>query len=273
MSGITVAIVTARRTCDTSWDRWRDHTRAFLRGDWTDPVLAGEFGALLAALNPHLWRHHIEIQLQALDLQTTIPDEVILVERHGESKTSIGELSDALSHRFPARLIQARASGPLPRGNADKNQAIEACRTEHMIMLDDCCLPGFAFVELAKEICDRGEILQPTHHKIYLPSGDGDRCVVAKSNEVASTIGHRVFGIWAMPVKHIRAVGGYDERLDGKHGLWDEELMQRMDDYVAKNRLTYARHSRTRVWEIEHDRPWADAGAHDSALLTRGDRG
>jgi hypothetical protein len=76
-----------------------------------------------------------------------------------------------------------------------------------------------------------------------------------------------------MPIAYARETGGYDVTLDGKHGLWDEEYIVRMDRYVEEHGLQYFRHPRTIVYEVEHERPWASAGEHDPTLLSQADRG
>jgi len=263
-SDISVAIVTARRDEHTSYAQWAPFVRQFLLGERVDPVMNGEWGALMAALRVGLDSvSHVDIQIAALNMQTLLPNGINVVHRDGE-------YGDEVTYGMcPIQWMPAAHPGPAPVGNADKNQAINACATRHMIMLDDCCIPSFGFVELAKRVCDEGNILLPEHWKIHLPvpASGNTICAVSKANVYGSELGRRVFGIWAMPVCYARESGGYDESLDGKHGLWDEEYLERMDKYVKNHGIEYVRHPRARVYEIEHTRPWEDAGTHDSRFL------
>ena len=266
---ISVAIVTARRTEHTHWRPWQRYIRAFLRGDWADPLVTGEWGAILAALNQRLGMRHQTIQLYGLEQQTVQPDQVVFVERDQMSSTPRTTLQ---GWPFRVNVYAAESKGPVPQGNADKNQAIDLCTSPAMIMLDDCCIPSFAFVEIACEVCARGNILLPGHWKVHLPTDAGGKCAVSRANEAADTegVGRRVGGIWAMPTS-IAAEVRYNEALDGKHGLWDQEFLQRLDEYAALHGVKYERHRCARVYEIEHDRPWLDAGNHDANLLSQPD--
>lgn len=264
---ISVAIVTARKNEHTSLDRWKEYGRRFLLGEWSDPAMTGEWGALVGALRsfadfPN--QGHIEYQMRALTLQTRPPDQVLVVFRNDQA--GWGGFSTLPMSTMGIKWFPAAHPGPMPVGCADKNQAIAACETDHLIMLDDCCIPGFGFVEIAERVCKEGNILLPEHHKIHLPV-DGKPCAVSKANVTGSDTGRRVFGIWAMPISIARDTGGYDESLDGKHGLWDEEYISRMDLYAKDHGIEYVRHPRARVYEIEHTRPWEAAGGHPSNLL------
>lgn len=269
--GLTVAIATARETNHGRWPQWKELARRFARGDYHDMILNGEWGAWLLALQCGFQSLHVDVQLAALSMQTRWPDHVCVVHRSQEY-----EDRSITTGAFPAYWWAARKKGDLPLGNADKNQAIDACATSYMAMLDDFCIPSFAFCELACEACERGNVLLPQHWKLYLPKDTHAICV-AKANMTAqhetfspseAKLLRRVGGIWAMPFE-IASEVRYNEDLDGKHGLWDEEFLQRLDAELERRGACYEFHPRARVYEIEHDRPWADAGVHDPNTLRK----
>jgi hypothetical protein len=289
---ISVAIVTARENKDTSYDRWRDLRSAFLNraSSWKDPAtnavlplwqrggktcpsqLSGEFGALLTACLavPYRW-HHVEYQLQALAMQTRIPDDIYIVSRvrwpnpNEDGPGGLGWWPPLLSQR-ELELQPESALGPsfefrkntVSFGCADKNTAVALCRTEYLIVLDDCCLPGFGLVEAAYQACKANKILLLGHRKISFPR-EGDEPQLSHSDSNLTIDDPRkVFGIWAMPIKHILAINGWNTQLDGFRGGDDEELKRRTDIYVAMRGLDYAVSPAARVYEIDHENPWGD---------------
>lgn len=295
---LTAAIVTARFYTETSYSRWYDATREFLSRRRSDRYFQGEFGAIMAALmlgrerpcEKHFFSH-VLYQLDALTLQSKPPDEVIVIDRTLSQDTSryiaeiLGsvdypfivrwtqpmlsgpEILNDLNHRLPGMIIQlngiayagCRRERQLPYGNSDKNTAILLCQTDHLMMLDDCCFPGFACCEAVREICDSGSIAMLKHHKIYLQDNKLEQAVMNGSDQPPF-----VFGIWGMPLKYIVDVNGFNTDLDGQHALWDLELKARMDLYTQNRNIKYAFDDRATIYEIEHDRPWADGNKLES---------
>jgi len=262
MTAITVGIVTARKNEDTTYAAWRKLGLDFLRGAWRDPVMTGEWAALVASLRcfpPEL--HHVEHQLHALALQTRVPDEVIVVDRCFGAAAKLPP-----GRKWPFKVfwaqplvwpMEAAAGVTTPRartvcyGCADKNTIIALCQTEHLLVLDDCCVPGFALVEKALKVCESGRILLPQHRQLYLPK-DGRAAASADSNTGPG--GHDVFGVWAMPLEFILNVNGLDTvNVDGKRGADDRDLKARMD--LAS--VVYAYEPMARMYEVQHTYPWA----------------
>lgn len=244
---ITVAIVTARHTSETSFWQWQDLLRRFLRGDASETQLAAKAGPafIAAAMAAEMLRPltHLEHQLHALRCQTRPPDVVTIFQRgalyHCLAPVSLGP-----------RLLY-------PQGCADKNEAFLRCETEYIMLLDDCCIPDPACVELAYDACKAGNFAMLKHHKLYLPTEDRETVEVATANASLKS-DRRVAGIFAAPLEYILDLNGYDERLDGQHALWDLEFLRRVDQYTFEKDIPYYYHPNMRVWEIEHDRPWKD---------------
>jgi hypothetical protein len=285
--GITVAIVTARANEHTSYKQWRSLRNAFLSGqpEWHteglppialgDPdrrnkYLSGEFGALLGAcLATPAKHHHIEYQLRALELQTRRPDHVMIISRvpwpgNLLPRWSRGEVS-WIEPMVSTRELEAWPESAftyfenrrtdLSFGCNDKNTAIVACRTPYLIMLDDCCLPGFGLVEAGMKACEENHVMLFGHRKVYLPSQDNPNLAIADANFTLQDK-RGVFGIWAAPVEHLLAINGFNTALDTSRGGLDEELKLRMDRYMQMRSLGYTTHSSARVYEIEHEHPW-----------------
>jgi len=295
MPKLTVAIVTARRNEDTHYDKWRDIRRAFLDRDLQSKHFNGEFGALLAAVLDEELDNHIAYQLAALAKGTRQPDRVIIVDRarddiggaeyfeyfdgHGrgvavEPMVSPRELElipgSALCPSLPDRSRKASM------GCNDKNTAIALCETEYLMMLDDCCLPGFGLVAAAFRACEAGRILLVGHQQMYVdqqPAWADTNIEVAQANwihgkgEVYSVAQaketRRVFGVWAMPLKHILAVNGFNTTLDGDRGGLDLELLERMDRYATASDVEYAVEPNARIYEIGHEHPWSKESRSD----------
>lgn len=289
MPKITVAIATGRGIDDTHYYKWMRVRRAFLNRDLQSRHLNGEFGALLAAVLDEKLDYHIEYQIRALEKGTRAPDRIIIVDR---VKEEIGGMeyygsegrdiivSPMMSSRelelMPASALSGaldRRSNKVSMGCSDKNTAIALCETEYLLMLDDCCLPGFGLVEAAYRACDAGHILLVGHQQMYLDlvqdghdRWDLTKIEVAQANwtdektvytvEQAKEV-RRVFGVWAMPLSHALAANGFNTRLDGDRGGLDLELLERMDRYATATGLEYEVSPNARIYEIGHEHPWA----------------
>jgi len=285
MPRITVAIATGRGIDDTHYYKWMRIRRAFLDRELQSKHLNGEFGALLAAVLDEKLDYHIEYQIRALEKGTRAPDRIIIVDRVKEDLGGMeyygGEGRDIIvAPMMSAReleLMPASAlSGPLDRrsnkvsmGCSDKNTAIALCETEYLLMLDDCCLPGFGLVEAAYRACEAGHILLVGHQQMYVEEAlewSDTKIEVSQANWTtaldeytvdAAKENRRVFGVWAMPLSHALAVNGFNTRLDGDRGGLDLELLERMDRYATATGLEYEVSPNARIYEIGHDHPWA----------------
>lgn len=292
---LTVAIVTARRNEDTRYAAWRDLGRAIMHGEHKDPNVSGEWLGLLAALNffPPVV-HHVFYQLRALALQTEPPNEVLVIDRLlGDNFEEIADALDAERLPFVVRWMQPKlgakefANDPylglyhaqvispepslcglpkrntaVPYGNSDKNTALIHAAHENLLMLDDCCIPGYALVHHAKTACAAKKILLIGHRAFYLPNQHHDYVEIADANWQPDSPRH-VFGIWAMPLQYMLDINGFNVELDGKRGSWDVELKARMDMYCENRGRKYTILHGARCYEIEHDYPWNAAGKHD----------
>lgn len=289
---VAVAIVTARKMEETTYDTWRKVRNCILaRKPYEDVVvekdfLQGEFAALLATCLARPAMVHVEYQLRALAAGTVLPDEVIVVDRTFDTRRV-----DAFYYRdeddeplFPviwtAPQVSRRemdndpaagmAGAPLKRnislGCSDKNTALSLCNEDVLVMLDDCCLPGFGLVETVQRLTKENprRVVLIGHRQLYLPV-DGGQFEHADANWVAkeTTFGvdaaqesRRVFGIWGMPMEHILAVNGFNTELDGSRFSLDEELMLRMDRYARFKELEYVAHPAARCYEIQQTHPW-----------------
>jgi len=127
-----------------------------------------------------------------------------------------------------------------------------------LLMLDDSILPGFALCEHAMRTCEQGKILLIGHRALYLPTDDRDHVEAANSNWRVGAQDGRVFGIWAMPLRYILAVNGFNTNLDGNRGQWDVELRHRMDMYTHNVGVEYEIVEGARTYEIEHGYPWGE---------------
>jgi len=278
-SKVSVAIVTARRDEDTTYEEWRSLRKAFLAGasSWGEldlqgpsrKVLTGEFGGLLMACLGSPARHHVEYQLRALALQTTPPDEVLIVSRRKVPPELCDgwpfpvNISEPLLSEAELRLVPNAAVSLLFEdelrctehsfGCADKNTAVVLARSPNLVMLDDCCLPGPGLVEAVHDtVCKDGCILMLRHRQLYRT------LEVADANEDLA-VGHVVFGIFASPVKYLLDVNGWNQALDGQRSGLDAELKLRMDRYTRMREVSYVTHPAARVYEIEHSYPWGSA--------------
>lgn len=246
---ITVAVVTARLTSETTFHAWQKLLCRFLRSDAPETQLAAKAGPafIAAAVAAHMTqkrRDHLDYQQQALLNQTRQPDSILFFER--------GRRVFDAWHR-----VALGPRLPYPQGCADKNEAFLRCETEYIMLLDDCCIPDPACVELAYDACKAGNFAMLKHHKLYLPTEDRETVEVATANASLKS-DRRVAGIFAAPLEYVLDLNGYDERLDGQHALWDLEFLRRVDQYTFEKDIPYYYHPNMRVWEIEHDRPWKD---------------
>ena len=289
MPKITVAIATGRSLEDTHYEKWMDIRRAFLDRQFQSKYLNGEFGALLAAVLDEKLDYHIEYQLRALEKGTRQPDRVIIVDR---SRRDIGgaEYVDYYGSRDRAMVVEpmvsprelellpasalccslSKRSNKVAMGCSDKNTAIALCETEYLLMLDDCCLPGFGLVQAAYNACEAGHILLVGHQQMYAKEqvievaqanwidGDAKTYSVKEAKET-----RRVFGVWAMQLSHILAVNGFNTTLDGTRGGLDLELLERMDRYAAASELEYEVSPNARIYEIGHTHPWSKPSRSD----------
>lgn len=299
---ISVAIVTARENEHTSYGRWRSLSQAFLSGksEWTDPSnesivvplggpnrrlkhLGGEFGALLAACLSDEAEHHVEYQLRALALQTMKPERVFVVSRNPEPEgfcdrwpgvaweqpmMSVRELdlNPVSSAMFPS-LRPCKES----LGCTDKNTTLLLCRTDHLIVLDDCCLPGFGMVESALDACMKGHVFFLQHRQMYLPTVDRPGIEIGESNTNLSE-GHIAMGIWAAPIKHFLAINGWNTELDGQRGGLDQELKMRLDVFARMKGIEYSSSPYARVYELEHTYPWGSVSRWEPPEIPPGYR-
>lgn len=296
MPEITVAIATGRSLEDTHYEKWMAIRRAFLDRQLQSKHLNGEFGALLAAVLDEKLDYHIEYQLRALEKGTRQPDRVIIVDRF---RRDIGgaEYVDYYGARDRAMVVEpmvsphelellpgsalccplSKRSNQLSMGCSDKNTAISLCETEYLLMLDDCCLPGFGLVQAAFNACKEGRILLVGHQQMYVesssPAWEDYKIEVAQANWIeggskvysveAAKETRRVFGVWAMQLSHILAVNGFNTSLDGDRGGLDLELLERMDRYAAASELEYEVNPNARIYEIGHTHPWEKKSRSD----------
>lgn len=297
--GITVAIVTGRRNEDCRYEEWRSLRNAFLSGrpEWVregvppldlgapqrrHPYLGGEFGAVMTTVfagEPP--PHHTGYQVRALALQTRLPDEVLIVSRGHDPN----EDWDLDGWPFPVRRLEPLISprelelhpelcgmhlSTAPRstkdsfGCSDKNTALVACRTENMIMLDDCCLAGPGLVEAALAACTDRKVLFIRHRQLRLPTAESPVLAVADANDNLEQA-HTVLGIWAAPISVFLAINGWNTDLDEQRGGLDAELKQRLDNYARMADIEYVVDPVARVYEIEHDYPWGMTRNDDPA--------
>lgn len=289
-NGLTVAIVTARKLEETSYLTWIAQTPAVMRDEVKGAGF--EWKALLCLLASAFRRgpiHHVYFQLEALAHQTEPPDKVLIVDRCLTDPTIAEATLDMDEWPFEVRWTQPMIWGPelahspllgtpqhittdlaavlnppardrtRPWGCADKNSAIVLCDTPYLMMLDDCCIPGYTCCETALGLAKAGKIGMLRHHKLYLPKGDNPRIERADAN-LGPNCAHFVLGIWCMPMQFILDVNGFNTELDGRHADWDAELLKRMRAYAAAKEVQWGYDERARVYEIEHERPWSDVG-------------
>jgi len=293
MPKITVAIATGRVTADTHYEKWMAIRRAFLDRELKSKHLNGEFGALLAAVLDEKLDDHVEYQIRALEKGTRQPDRIIIVDRckadlqgmeyYGPDGCSVivePMVSPRELELLPAAALccpLSKRSNKLSMGCNDKNTAIALCETEYLLMLDDCCLPGFGLVQAAFKACEAGGILLVGHQQMYVeqqlkwadtkievaqanwPVDDGPAFYdVEKAKEL-----RRVFGVWAMSLSHILAVNGFNTTLDGDRGGLDLELLERMDRYAKAQSLQYVIDPNALIYEIGHEHPWKKQSRSD----------
>lgn len=287
MPEITVAICTARESKDTHYEKWMSIRRAFLNRKIKSKHLNGEFGALLASVLDEQLDYHIEYQVRALEKGTRRPDRIIIVDRVKEMSTGMeywGEDGDAVIIRPMMSLKELEVtpgsalapsldyrSNKVSMGCNDKNTAIALCETEFILMLDDCCLPGFGLVEAAYQACESNNVLLVGHQQMYVESDknskdwENSRFEVSQANwlEKKTVLSvneakqlRRVFGVWAMQLSHILAVNGFNTALDGDRAGLDVELMERMDRYMQASDVKYEINPAARIYEIGHSHPW-----------------
>lgn len=312
---VTVAIVTARANKQTSFEKWHRVRDAFLSRGCQHKLLNGEFGALLAGALAQPAEHHVCYQLRALALGTRLPDKVLIVDRlassplHVSSLAAWGNYSPQHVQRFEelqwcppmlsAKELELYPETALPNakrptgtsfGCSDKDTAIAMCDTDVLVMLDDCCLPGFGLVEAVRDYFgypkrDVPQVMPLGHRKVYLEGFEWNmpasvawkhwklnntdaNCVALPGADPAAPMTlsvaaarqqRRVLGVWAMPMRIIRdQLNGYNTLLDGDRAALDEELMERCDRYLMASDGMYVFDSRARLYEIEHDMPWKD---------------
>jgi len=291
VEGVTVAIVTARQNTDTTYDKWRE-LRSRVLGAEAGPDfhhVNGEFKALVAACLGSEARSHVEYQLRALALQTVKPSRVLIVSRHPYPEIPFDDRRDrdAFQEVIPDELLSVNyglnvrwveplystyelerapfsAATHLTRqarstagsfGCSDKNTALVLCRTKHLVMLDDCCLPGFGLVEAALKACSQGKVLLLKHKAFYLPTAERTSVEMSDANTDLD-VGHIVFGVFAAPVQFLVDINGWNTKLDGQRGGLDECLKLRMDRYVKMRELEYVLDPAATVYEVEHGYPW-----------------
>jgi hypothetical protein len=271
---MTVAIITARENSDTHYDRWREWYLNYIREGGNSKNVNLEMMSTFTVLT-HPAHCHVEYQLRALQNQTRRPDEVLVVSRIPFTyETSWGgwvswaepilsarevrenPLSGLLCHA-DLEDVPGRRQRSVPMGCSDKNTALLLCRTEYLLVLDDCCLPGPGLVEAAYRACSEGKVFLPAHRQLYLPTADRPYIEIADAN-TDLVCGHLVMGIWAAPVIYFLDINGWNTDLDGKRGGLDQELKIRMDRYLEMRDGDYAISSRARVYEIGHEYPWGN---------------
>lgn len=287
---ITLAVVTARTTRETRFAEWcavrealcnrKPYRTAFYRDgistalDWPLPndVVTGEFAALLTGVCTQS-RHHLKQQLAAIALGTKQPTTCLLVDR----SCAVETMPDVKYVR-PIRL-EDEPKGSRNRNRSmgchDKNTAILFAPDDVLIMLDDCCLPSFGLVQAVSDYFEdevhRDDVFMLGHQKVFLPKAEhGFACAIANwvDKPVQMPVSQaqatrRVCGIFAMRLETLLAVNGFNERLDGGRNGLDEELLVRLDRYLAANGGFYYYDPRARVYEIEHDMPWANVVADE----------
>lgn len=173
-------------------------------------------------------------------------------------------------------------------GCSDKNTAIVMTSTDVLVMLDDCCLPSFDLVRCAREVFaaekpvnqtvvhdDDGRVytkpgpfprrvLLLGHRKLYLRGGEVEAADANWTTTPAewpvdrAKHTRRIFGVWAMPLETILDLNGFNTILDGGRNGLDEELLERMDRLATAQDYTYVFQPGARVYEIEHEMPWAN---------------
>ena len=291
---VTVAIVTARKNSHTSYNRWRQVRADFLSRRFQHKLLNGEFGALLAVALRHDAAHHVDYQLNALAAGVELPDEIVIVDREATTRDFRRPVQE------PGLLIPVRRTPPMlslkelevhpaaaivgnnrgtsvSLGCSDKNTAIVLCRTDVLVMLDDCCLPSFGLVAAVREHFSRCKtIVMPlAHRQLYLRAASPYGTVpdpqpwqlehsdanwseiVEQLTPANARVRRRVFGVWAMPTALVRDdLNGYNTLLDGFRGGDDAELLERTDRFLTEMHGTYVFDPRTRLYEIEHEMPW-----------------
>ncbi|MCW4026380.1 MAG: glycosyltransferase family 2 protein [Candidatus Bathyarchaeota archaeon] len=268
---ITVAIVTARETEDTRYSEWSDLYRGILNGSVRKSrAITGELMAVLTGCVLHSVSHHIEYQLRALYHQTMVPDQIIIVSRgqRPEVDSDVAWLEPILSEKeirdnplsgclcHPSFFtIPERRKRNISLGCSDKNTALLFCRSDYLVVLDDCCLPGPGFIEAAYQACEEGKVLLPAHRQLYLPTDSRETVEYSDAN-VDLQSGHLVMGIWAAPVSYFLDINGWNTDLDGLRGGLDQELKIRMDRYLEMRGKEYALFPSARVYEIQHSYPW-----------------
>lgn len=279
----TVAIVTARRNDDIRYAEWTKLRKALLANPaMGHPAVNGELLALLMACLHRPVVHHIEYQLRALQMQTVTPDRILIVDRlyddklvqatleHFDGGLPIEDDATEMEINWVEPMLTPReldmqpfsALPPWKRENSvcfgcgDKNTALCMCETDHLIMLDDGCLPGPCLVELAVEACSRGNVLLLGHRQLYLPTDDQPTVRHADANWDGHQSPRCPFGIWAMPVEYALAVNGYNTSLDGKRGGLDLEFRHRLDLFAKTRGFEFQVAKLARVYELQHDIPW-----------------
>jgi hypothetical protein len=137
------------------------------------------------------------------------------------------------------------------------------CETDHLVMLDDSCLPGPCLVEASKRVCEEGNVLLFGHRQLYLPTEDQPTIRHADANWDGHESPRCPFGIWAMPTEYALAVNGYNTTLDGKRGGLDLEFRHRMDMFAKAREFSYCVDTLARCYELQHDHPWSKGDEPD----------
>lgn len=276
---ITVAIVTARDTDETGYAAWRDWYLSYIRdGGPSKNVSAEMLSTFMSLLHPV--KHHVDYQIRALMNQTRMPDEILVVSRVPHPDVdflpdSVVWVEPMLSSRElelnptagmlchpDLEDVPGRRERGVSLGCSDKNTVLVLCKTEYLMVLDDCCLPGPGLVEAAYRSCQEGKVLLPAHRQLYYPTEDRPYVEIADANTDLAA-GHLVMGIWAAPLKFFLDINGWNTDLDGCRGGLDLELRVRMDRYLEMRGGGYDIFSRARVYEIGHDYPWGKESSLD----------
>ena len=304
---ITAAIVTARQTQDTTFAAWCKLREALFNqcpvtlaettyADFESSALTMEFRELLLACLPAAasQEHHLVPSLRSLRLQTKLPDEILIIDRLFDLTSDQEKAAIVASLQFPnTTKIQwlppilsqeenaYREAAGIPfswdwNGKAfccaDKNTAVVKCQTDHLIMVDDCCLASPGLVYTANEVCNADKILLLGHAKVFLPNKDNPKVDFTVAHWLQSrgydetehkNILRPVFGVWAMPLKFVLAVNGFNTKVvDTALCASDVELFARMGRYTDENKIKYVMRSSARLYEVEHAALWPSGDSY-----------
>lgn len=283
---VTVALVTARRTEETGYERWFNPAHpVYAQNPKIPRSLQIEMVALRRLYQAQLRAdasadipreyHHIEFQLWLLNQQTVAPDRVIVVDRcygngehqqHVEQGYNDGEgytllwtapkVSKLELERTPVVAFEEcmERDRKVSYGCSDKNTAIALCDTDILIMMDDCCLFSDTMVEAAIDSCGNGDVMAFGHRKAMFD--DKGNYTHGEANWQGEVSERCPFGIWAMPLKVALRVNGYEEKLDGGRHYIDVEFFKRVSMYLENIDQKIVVCDRARVYEIDHDMPW-----------------